>query len=32
MFREEFRKIWRPGMIFVLIVLGFIYYTMFLEF
>lgn len=32
MLREEMKKIWRPGMIAVLVLLGFVYYTMFLEF
>lgn len=32
MIREELKKIWRPGMIGVLLLLGAIYYTMFMEF
>ncbi|MCI9020004.1 MAG: hypothetical protein HFH32_04475 [Eubacterium sp.] len=32
MLREELKKIWRPGMVLVLAVLGLIYYMMFLEF
>lgn len=29
---EEMKKIWRPGIVLALVVLGFVYYTMFLEF
>ncbi len=29
---EEMKKIWRPGIVLALLVLGFVYYTMFLEF
>ncbi len=32
MLKEEMKKIWRPGMLAVLVLLGFVYYTMFLEF
>lgn len=32
MLREELKKIWRPGIVLALVVLGFVYYTMFLEF
>lgn len=32
MIREELKKIWRPWNIFSLVVLGFVFYTMFLEF
>lgn len=32
MLKEEMKKIWRPGMVAVLVLLGFVYYTMFLEF
>lgn len=32
MLREELKKIWRPGMLVLLAVLGLVFYTMFLEF
>lgn len=32
MIREELKKIWRPGMIGIFLLLGAIYYTMFMEF
>lgn len=32
MIGEELKKIWKPGMVLVLIVLGFVFYKMFLEF
>ena len=32
MLKEEMKKIWRPGILAVLILLGFVYYTMYLEF
>lgn len=32
MIREELKKIWRPGMIGILLLMGAIYYTMFMEF
>ena len=32
MIREELKKIWRPKMVLILIFLGFVFYTMFLEF
>lgn len=32
MIKEELRKIWRPGMLMVLIVMGAVYYMMFMEF
>lgn len=32
MLKEEMKKIWRPGILAILILLGFVYYTMYLEF
>lgn len=32
MIREEMKKIWRPGMLLSLVILGLVFYTMFLEF
>ncbi|MBD5555654.1 MAG: hypothetical protein HDQ95_10045 [Roseburia sp.] len=32
MLREELKKIWRPGMILLLVFLGCVFYSMFLEF
>lgn len=32
MFREELKKIWRPGLLAVLLLLGFVFYTMYLDF
>lgn len=32
MIKEELKKIWKPGTVFVLIFLGFAFYKMFLEF
>ncbi len=32
MITEEMKKIWRPGMVLSLFVLGFVFYSMFLEF
>lgn len=32
MIREEMKKIWRPGMLLALAILGLVFYTMFLEF
>lgn len=32
MLKEELKKIWRPGMVLALVLLGSIYYTMFLHF
>ncbi len=29
---EEMKKIWRPGMVLLLLLLGVVFYTMFLEF
>lgn len=32
MLKEELKKIWRPGMVLLLVLLGYVYYIMFLEF
>lgn len=32
MIREELKKIWRPGILAVLLLLGFVFYTMYLSF
>lgn len=32
MIREELKKIWRPGVVLALIIIGFVFYTMYLEF
>lgn len=32
MLREELKKIWRPGMLVVLLLLGFVFYNMYLSF